>query len=196
MGLYDDFFQYNRISPLAQLGQTATDPAHYEAMKRQMIQQLFQQIGNDDSIAAAQREKERQAKFDALPSATQFGELVGWRSWKISVTPEGPRLKSSYKDTVWPSGIVTGKDGAGNSAQVNSIRHDAGWFAYKTASQLMQESEKEDVRVGGKVELWGAVVEHEMGYRAECMKILTLEAIGPRAALVIDELREFYLKGN
>jgi len=143
--------------------------------------------------------------FSCLPHGTKFGELIGWRAWRVTILPEGPRLQSSYKETVWTSGTVTAEDGACNSGDVFDDKfygqtvlggwHGGGWYAYKTASQLAIESMQEtELMVAGDVEMWGRVFEHEKGYRAECMRIRSLIAIGPRAELLLPDLRAFYLR--
>lgn len=182
---------------------TTWDLARQQAVRQpsmsdhQRLMELYQAMlaQHGQSVYGA-AEEARDKEFAALKTETAFGELTGWRAWGVIETPEGLRLKSTYKDTIWPSSLATSETGAKNSADVFKKRHEAGYYAFKRPFQLFEQCSESGVFVGGKVEMWGAVAEHEKGYRAENMRIITLEPLVQKANLIIDELRDFYLKGD
>jgi len=88
-----------------------------------------------------------------LPLETTFGEIIAWRAWKV----DGGRLTSPYQDTPWqPGEIMEGGDPF----------KDHGFYAHKRVEHLFAQ-ERENWQVVGTVKLWGNVVEHTEGYRAE-----------------------------
>lgn len=135
----------------------------------------------------------KSVKFNDLPKENEFGELTGWRSWHVVDTNDGLRLRSAWKDTIWESGVMTSEHGKKNSHDVFKEDKKLGYYCYKRAALLY--ANLEDHPVAGRVEVWGSVVEHHTGYRAECMRIVQLFALEPRAQLLLPELEEFYING-
>lgn len=117
-----------------------------------------------------------------LPQETVYGELRGWRAWSLINTPEGWRLKSTYAGVIWPGGIVGGENCQQNSAQTHTCG-SSGFYAFKSKDHLF--AQLSDEHIYGEVELWGSVVEHDRGYRAECMRILSLLPVSKKR---LDEL--------
>lgn len=163
-----------------------------------------------------------------VPLEVRVGELRGWRAWDVKSTTEmigngtivdktNYRLTSLTIGTVWPSGVVGPNDTYGNSGEV--FRCGAsGYYAYKSLSG-MQKDLFGVWSVYGEVELYGNVVEHTEGYRAEYCKILSLYSAGlhnlpppprnrgfkewmnwkiltkkSREDIIMDQLRDFYIK--
>ena len=98
--------------------------------------------------------------------------IVGWRVWGLSTLgPSGMRssgsapliLTSTFMNSVWhPGNVMTACCGA------NILRH--GIHAFTTSAEAvayMGEGRKPIRHVFGEVSLWGRVVIHERGYRAE-----------------------------
>lgn len=87
------------------------------------------------------------------------GPILGWRLWRA--TPEGV-LWSVYKDMAWPPGWPI---------HANPRNKSEGIYALKTRARLDGRSyQLEGQRmwmVVGQVALWGTVIDHEHGYRAE-----------------------------
>lgn len=93
----------------------------------------------------------------------QLGEITGWRGW--SVTPNG-FLKAFSQDVIWaPNEIMEGKPKG----------HDGpGIYAFRHLRQFLKDFSDHDM-IYGQVHLWGDVIEHELGWRSEFAKIVSLE---------------------
>jgi hypothetical protein len=97
-------------------------------------------------------------------------EIVGWRAWRVVETPRGLRLASVLYDDVWEPG---------REAVARCAHHDApaagcmcGFHAAKDRElalpYLVGRNDRGTVdRVLGLVALYGRVIEHEDGWRAE-----------------------------
>lgn len=89
-----------------------------------------------------------------LPTEVKAGEIVAWRCWKVR---PGNRLASMAMETIWEPGIpMQGKPSNGD-----------GVHAWKTRAQAEAYGRGGPAYVIGRVELWGEVIEHDEGYRAE-----------------------------
>ena len=109
--------------------------------------------------------------LNGLPQGTVFGEIRAWRAWSVDYR-DGWWLCSTGVCCVWGSSIVTGSDGRGNSSGCAGDL-SSGYYALKDKDYLLSQF-RDWADVYGEVLLWGNVVEHEHGYRAECMKIVSL----------------------
>jgi hypothetical protein len=95
----------------------------------------------------------------------RLGEIVGYRLWVV----RGARLHSYAADYVWTSGV-------NGPADVD----EAGFHAYKTIEDAVNHHPRSSGRrqlgalVTGKILMWGDVVEHEYGYRAQYAKVVEL----------------------
>lgn len=153
--------------------------------------------------------------MDAMPATTTFGELIGYRAWRLRITPPEKDyehdcmrpakayLLSSAHAHVWAHGTPSPVAG------VHKVAQGCGYYACKTLDHLMREVRDQNtiaasdnpfvcaedwfIHVIGTVEMWGEVVEHTNGYRAEYMRITSLESISPTAAPYMNQLREHYL---
>ena len=97
-------------------------------------------------------------------------EIVGWRAWRVVETPRGLRLASVLYDDVWEPG---------REAVARCENHDApasgcmcGFHAAKDREAALPYLVGRDDpgtvdRVLGLVALYGRVIEHEEGWRAE-----------------------------
>jgi hypothetical protein len=142
------------------------------------------------------------------------GEIVGYRCWKL----EGGLLRSVYQSDVWrPGEVLAGRElgdwdqrgihawkDAGSKQYHDYIR------AYLNAesdpwSRLMffgsgpqERGDPRPAMVTGTVFLWGDVVEHERGWRAEYARVRSLDWLYPDASMMgreqeaLDELRRRY----
>lgn len=112
------------------------------------------------------------ARTDALPrSGLEAGEIIAWRLW---ASDDANLLMSvaavnGNKRTVWPPGEpMTGNPGD----------HDkVGVHAWKTKRSAFDHLNQGGGGVIGRVALWGEVVEHELGYRAEFGKVLSIDYV-------------------
>jgi hypothetical protein len=87
------------------------------------------------------------------------GEIIGHRVWRVT----GGLLRSMAVDTVWaPNEVMEG---------IPHIENGQGVHAFKTESLALTEyAGLPDIAVG-TVLLWGDVIEHELGYRAQFGKV-------------------------
>lgn len=102
--------------------------------------------------------------------------IEAWRVWKTEerFTPTGGRvalLKSTARGTIWASKILRA-DRAPYMDGFTLDRH--GIWAYKTLASAKREFSAGMGYVYGKVKLYGKIVEHTRGYRAEYAEIVGL----------------------
>lgn len=122
-----------------------------------------------------------------LPVETTWGEIIAFRVWRVG---QDGVLISSYTDHRWLPGAtmkshrpVADDDAAGGSGRT-------GVHGWKSVFELVDYSkeltlsgcnisrdryENGNTIVIGRVKLWGNVVEHSRGYRAEFAKIVSLD---------------------
>jgi len=89
---------------------------------------------------------------DRLSMVFQPGEIIAWRCWR----PDRP---------------MTGKIG-GNYAGVHAWKE-------REAARIMFEENMAGAGAWGAVALWGELVEHERGFRAENARVVAIEAVRP-----------------
>jgi hypothetical protein len=120
----------------------------------------------------------------------RVGEIIGYRVWPIG--PDG-YLYSGAVDKMWAPGVPMSGDVA-----------SAGIHAFKTTGVHLHDaargySKGHGVAIG-KVALYGEVVEHSLGYRAEYAMVESIDSVvgvplGQRRK-VIRELRAAYCPGT
>lgn len=93
----------------------------------------------------------------------KVGEIIGWRIWRVN----HGYLMSFGMDEVWPPDEpMTGTPGD----------HDyCGVWAFKTKRMALKKMVSNgNNHAYGSVAMWGEVVEHELGYRAEFAKVISI----------------------
>ncbi|MGH7029999.1 MAG: hypothetical protein ACREE9_00630 [Stellaceae bacterium] len=113
-----------------------------------------------------------------------MGEITGWRIWLV----RDGCLLSPFRETVWPSdGFVAGDPGAG-----------FGVFAFKERRRAIEEARRMSgpglTIAYGSVRIWGEVVEHKRGYRAEFARIATLDGVHPADRQLSEVCRRYGLE--
>ena len=114
-------------------------------------------------------------------SGIRAGEIISFRLWWLV---EG-KLRSLVRAFFWePHAVVRGDV----DAFIPYIDIYLGVYSFKEQSKALSQM-KSWYRWGngvgssvilGSILSWGTVIEHEFGYRSECAKIMTLDAIiGP-----------------
>jgi hypothetical protein len=115
--------------------------------------------------------------------------LIGWRVWCVVETRAGLLLASVIHDHVWPVGRETvaaclhghAAPNADCACGIHAAREPAAVLSY-----LHGRDEPSTVaRVLGRVRLWGRVVEHEGGWRAE--RAYPLDLVGGAYGRVADD---------
>jgi len=127
----------------------------------------------------------------------KLGEIEAWRAWRV----EGDRLQSLVMNSFWEPGEPMRGD--------PEPRNGEGVYAFKTPKLLKEElpsschDDDDTAALGrkmgsewtshayGRVLLWGRIVEHDNGYRAQYAKVLSLEG-GPCGRAKLAELCRVY----
>lgn len=127
------------------------------------------------------RGHDRASRFIGLPKEKTDQPIGGWRTWRITTTSEGWRLRSVTVDSPWESPVMTTNvenDGklarvaTNNKARYRGDRGDYGVYSYKDLETLAHWHGFRGVV--GRIENYGHVVEHEFGYRAQKCVIRSL----------------------
>lgn len=138
------------------------------------------------------------------------GEITGQRCWRV----EQGFLRSVYQDDIWPPGQpMQGRElGDWDSRGIHAWKSNAAkeFFLYVRSylnragdggmfgPSIMDCHETRPAMVTGTVLLWGDVVEHERGWRAEFARVASLDWLYPDASMMgreaqtLDDLRRHY----
>lgn len=149
-----------------------------------------QQVANQAQLAYAQL-AQQQPQYASLfatvagPCRTEpledagisAGEIIGHRAWRVN---KG-LLRSMAVNKVWaPGEPMEGDPQAGPDCGGYGI---AGVHAFKTRSEVLTAYDETNPLIPiafGTVALWGTVVEHELGYRAQFGRVNSIDLIrGP-----------------
>jgi hypothetical protein len=133
------------------------------------------------------------ARSDPRPTPDGITPLVGYRCWELLVAPELWTLRSLNGEIVHEVNVhqpLGQRNDAWLIARCLENDHDApeescacGFYAVKSFSKLLSRTTPSYAttdpgavthRVAGRVHLAGKIVEHELGYRAERMRIAEL----------------------
>lgn len=110
------------------------------------------------------------------------GEVLAWRCWRL----QSGLLKSAFHETIWAP-----------SEPMQGAISTYGVHAWKTLSSTLQYGlSKERPVFVGQVELWGEIIEHEHGYRAEYAAIKTLDGCLGGNEETLFSLRKRYKVGG
>lgn len=141
---------------------TAAQFAAVQAQQRAYYEALMQSQYNSQLTRTVVATPEYEAvKYTGV----RAGEIVAWRTWKVV----DDWLHSQSADAIWAPG----------EAMEGDIKKH-GCYAYKTKSATIKHALKEmrgSPCVLGSVQLWGEIVEHEIGYRSQFAKIASLDFI-------------------
>lgn len=137
----------------------------------------------------------------------KIGEILAYRCWRY----DAPLLRSVYMHDVWrPNQIIEAREiedwserGVHAWKDLNSKKFNDYVRGYLSTQRdpwrmLRHEHEPPTIIVTGTVLLWGDVVEHEHGYRAEFAKINSIDWLYPDATLMgreretLAQLRQLY----
>lgn len=133
------------------------------------------------------------------PNGFYAEPMVGWREWAVYIAPDGtPSLKSLYGDSpgsgiLWPHRErLAAVCDSYHSAWPLTTRHDAPAPVWNCTCGIYGRS-KEEPREGaypvwGEVFLWGKVIRHSAGYRAQFAYPKRLYVDAPTASLLYPDL--------
>jgi hypothetical protein len=150
------------------------------------------------------REVAQKAAFDAANRATarhgtsiRVGEILGWRWWYVDGF-----LKSPFMDCTWPpdeptKGDVTGGFGvyvmkdrelAVSQADKSLWFGSGGLWVWNNWRRRLPSPHT----AYGAVRIWGDVMEHAAGYRAQYARVVSIEGVFPQNAELLATLRGRY----
>jgi hypothetical protein len=134
--------------------------------------------------------------FPLARGRLRLGEKFGWRLWKI--TPAPPRLRSCSTGVIWPvDGQLTAANlsiGGTGQAALPGDYDRIGIVAFKDRTQAIDAFANwigDEPIAGGSCAVWGEVVIHELGYRAQHARVWTVEGVRGFANQ-LEELRNAY----
>lgn len=184
----------NAYDPSASLDMVKVMQEMRDAMMQQMTSQVL--YGGAVTYRGIPIDELFKKYRPILKREMAVGEILAYRCWRL----ENNRLRSVYLHDVWqPSQVMIGRgledwDQRGvhawkelNSKAFNEYvrdylktrSHPSPWH-----SVFEREEATATVIVTGSVHLWGDVVEHEHGYRAEFAKIASIDWLYPNAELM------------
>lgn len=135
------------------------------------------------------RRKRLSQPLEKIP--IEVGEIIGWRMWHIAANG---MLKSIYNGNVWLPGETMGHNDDMGTAKIDD-RGCSGVYAFRDRGYALKDTCFADLNMVafGSVRLWGTVIEHEYGYRAEFAAVNLIDAVNVRA-LFDDDTRDTLLK--
>lgn len=95
------------------------------------------------------------------------GEIIAWRAWRVQ---HGFSM-STYVDEAWAPGAVM----EGNIEKGEGVH--AWKSSHKALGYLFGFADDAGAMIIGKVALWGEVIEHERGYRAQYAKPVSFDFV-------------------
>lgn len=110
-----------------------------------------------------------------LPTRKSDTPLVCYRAWSLVKDERGPALRSVTAGVTWDGPILRGGGPPANAIPYTFVygtpapNSDYGIFAYRESHGIVSIG-----NVWGEIEVFGKVVVHELGVRAECARIRRL----------------------
>lgn len=98
------------------------------------------------------------------------GEITAWRAWRVYYDGGQLCLQSTGMETLWVPGVPMST----MRGYRWGLQEGAGVHAFKTKAEVMRKFPPKFGFIVGEVELWGEIVEHDNGYRAEYGAVKTL----------------------
>jgi hypothetical protein len=119
---------------------------------------------------------------DVQDEGIKAGEIIAWRCWRLI---DG-LLWSVVIDETWLPGKPLTAIGGMKELGIHAWRDRLRAVLYANSSHLALRS---NIMILGTVAMWGEVVEHERGYRAEYARVNSIDA---SRDVDVDELRILY----
>lgn len=114
----------------------------------------------------------------ALKREMQLGEVIGYRCWRLNYN----HLRSVFMHDIWmPGAVMVSRSFEDWGVRGVHAWKDAGSFEFAEYIQgyLPIPSLNDPTIITGTVLLWGDVVEHQYGYRAEFAKVRSIDWVYP-----------------
>jgi hypothetical protein len=132
-----------------------------------------QHVATANAIAANAERAQRAVHYAIKSTGIEAGEITAWRCWRVvpALVKDELYCCSVVRMVVWPpSEPMTGDVVAGLgvfSWKSKSAARSYGRAQYSTGDRLVM----------GSIKIWGEVVEHEDGYRAEYAQIESIDEV-------------------
>lgn len=126
--------------------------------------EAYQRAAYQSALNAAQQIAAQPPEPKPIPNeGIRAGEIIGWRAWGVD---SRGFLKSVSADRIW----APGEDMEGDVEK-------AGIHCFKTQSEVLSSgySQGSGTVAVGTIWLWGEIIEHERGYRAQFASIRSLD---------------------
>ncbi len=125
-----------------------------------------------------------------LPTRKTTEPVLAWRGWKVVGEANDLKLASMTVKSAWEGPVLHSPTPPNNAQPVdrtgdNGVRGSHGIYGLKHSKQLLEQVSYADV--WGEVLLYGKVVVHEKGYRAEHAMIQRL-LVFPQVVLKYDDI--------
>jgi hypothetical protein len=150
-----------------------------------------QQVAGKTAINEADRATTRQG------TSIRIGEILGWRWWYVDGF-----LKSPFMDCTWfPDRPIEGNVGGGFGVYVMKDRLLAASEADKSLTfnsdgvwvwNNWRRCLRSPHTAYGAVRVWGEVIEHTAGYRAQFARVVSIDAVYPKNDELLAALRVKY----
>jgi hypothetical protein len=114
----------------------------------------------------------------SLPVEHSIEPILGYRAWRLLRTEAGPRIAPTTPRSIWEPGTAPAATCSGSHTRLYMVLDPTatphkspdrgctcGWHAAREPSVLVRPGGP--AAVVGQVSLWGKVIEHTHGYRAE-----------------------------
>jgi hypothetical protein len=111
----------------------------------------------------------------------KVGEIIGWRIWMI----KGDYLAAYSAGHIW----APGENMEGN---VPDYGYEGIWSFKKKGDAIKKLLENLSPHAFGSIKMWGEVVEHAIGYRAQFAKVNSIDNVQPSNNKLLQTLRENY----
>ena len=113
-------------------------------------------------------------KTESIKEINKNEPLIAYRVWSLN-TEEATIGSYGHSHDIWPKGQIMKTD------EVPTSSNDNGLHAWKTMNHALQYAgSSPNIVIIGTIYLWGKIVEHERGYRAEFAYPKKLEILAGR----------------
>ena len=108
----------------------------------------------------------------------ELGSAKGYRGWDIDYWPDKPPMLTSMFGSPWPYGIIEASCNHSTDHKAPLKDCTCGIYATKIYKDNTTMFAYSSFCIEGYVELFGHVIEHEKGYRAQYARVLSLGNYG------------------
>ena len=106
--------------------------------------------------------------YTPLPKSESNEPIVAWRVWRLVTNGKSAILRSCWTGDVWEAGYpMTAKEELSGDQKQNGVHAFKRETQPKGYDHGMPRDIRDELVVHGKISLWGRVIEHEDGYRAQ-----------------------------